>query len=56
MITIPLQDGQLTQPRPEGSIASLNNGREVTFYFSIEELPQFLRDILYPPPEEPENV
>ena len=44
MITIPINsDGQLTQPLPDNYFAIINNGKEATIYFSVDELPMELQ-------------
>lgn len=48
MKIISIENGQLTQPQPEGAIAILNNGLEAIYYFSEEELPENLKTIVNP--------
>lgn len=49
MITIAILDnGQLSQPIPEGTIAILNNGQELQCYFEGDTLPA----VLQPQPEQ----
>ena len=52
MIILQLINGQLTEPQPVGAIAIHNTGSEVRFYFTPEELPEWLYELLYPPEED----
>jgi len=43
MIIIPLENGQPTQPQPEGTIAILNNGEQLQCYLEGDDLPAALQ-------------